>query len=88
MFAHVLFFIKLYVNAFISDGSVQTKKRKRRTTVTGEVNEIAVLAAVHQNPQISTRQLHRDSEFPKIVFAEYCIVINITISHFTASRTS
>ncbi|XP_025152432.1 uncharacterized protein LOC112588099 [Harpegnathos saltator] len=41
------------VTAFISDGSVQTKKRKRRTTVTGEVNEIAVLAAVHHNPQMS-----------------------------------
>lgn len=54
------FFYKV-VNDFTSDGSVQTKKRKRRTTVTGEANEIAVLAAVHQNPQVSTRQLHRDS---------------------------
>ncbi|XP_025161978.1 uncharacterized protein LOC112590248 [Harpegnathos saltator] len=46
------FFYKV-VTAFISDGSVQTKKRKRRTTVTGEVNEIAMLAAVHHNPQMS-----------------------------------
>ncbi|XP_025157393.1 uncharacterized protein LOC112589225 [Harpegnathos saltator] len=46
------FFYKV-VTAFISDGSVQTKKRKRRTTVIGEVNEIAVLAAVHHNPQMS-----------------------------------
>lgn len=59
MFAHVLFF--KVANAFIFYDSVQTKKRKRRTTVTGEANEIAVLAAVHQNPQVSTRQLHRDS---------------------------
>lgn len=54
------FFYKV-VNAFTSDGSVQPKKRKRRTTVTGEDNEIAVLAAVHQNPQVSIRQLHADS---------------------------
>lgn len=59
MFVHVFFFYKV-VNAFISDDSVQTKKRKRRT-VTREANEIAVLAVVHQNPQVSTRQLHRDS---------------------------
>ncbi|XP_025156115.1 uncharacterized protein LOC112588954 [Harpegnathos saltator] len=45
------FFYKA-VTGFISDSSVQTKKRKRRT-VTGEVNEIAVLAAVHHNPQMS-----------------------------------
>lgn len=42
------FFYKV-VNAFISDGSIQTKKRKRRTTITGGANEIAVLAAVYQN---------------------------------------
>ncbi|XP_025157425.1 uncharacterized protein LOC112589228 [Harpegnathos saltator] len=46
-------FLYKVVTAFISYGSVQTKKRKRRTTVTGEVNEIAVLAAVHHNPQMS-----------------------------------
>jgi len=53
------FFYKV-VNAFHSDGSVQIKKRKRKLTVTGEANEVAVLAAVHQNPRVSTRQLHRD----------------------------
>jgi hypothetical protein len=54
------FFYKV-VNAFRSDGSVQTKKRKRRNTVTGEHNEVAILAAVQQNPQVSIRQLHADS---------------------------
>ncbi|XP_025152923.1 uncharacterized protein LOC112588194 [Harpegnathos saltator] len=49
----LMFIFYKVVTAFISDGSVQTKKRKRRTTVTGEVNEIAVLAAVHHNPQMS-----------------------------------
>lgn len=54
------FFYKV-VNTFMSHGSVQPKKRKRRNTVTGEPNEIAVLAAVQENPHVSTRQLHRES---------------------------
>lgn len=54
------FFYKV-VTSFLSDGSVQTKNRIRRRTATGPANEVAVLAAINLNPQVSTRQLHRDS---------------------------
>lgn len=53
------FFYKV-VQSFKSDGSVQLKKRKRRNTVTGEANEINVIAAVQHNPHVSTREIHRD----------------------------
>ena len=48
------FFYK-FVSAFRSDDSVQTQMKKQRTIVAGEANEIAVLAAVQQNPDVSTR---------------------------------
>lgn len=49
------------VRNFITDGSVQPKKRKRQVTVTGVDKEIAILAAVTHDPHVSTRQLSRDS---------------------------
>lgn len=49
------------IKQFITDGNVQPKKRTRRATVTGENNEIAVLAAVAHNPHVSTREIVRDS---------------------------
>jgi hypothetical protein len=49
------------VKQFTTDGSVQPKKRTRRTAVTDENNEIAVLAAVAHNPHNSTREIARDS---------------------------
>ncbi|XP_026826676.1 uncharacterized protein LOC113562216 [Ooceraea biroi] len=48
------------VKQFTTEGSVQPKKRKRRATVTGENNEIAVLAAVANNRHVSTREIARD----------------------------
>lgn len=49
------------IQQFTQEGSVQTKKRKRRRTIAGENNEVAVLAAVAYNPHISTRQISRES---------------------------
>lgn len=49
------------ITKFTTDGSVQPKKKTRTTTVTGENNEIAVLAAVANNPHVSTREIARDS---------------------------
>lgn len=59
-FDHVLHFIILS-KQFTTDGSVQPQKKSRRRTVTGENNEIAVLAAVANNLHVSTREIARDS---------------------------
>lgn len=48
------------IKQFTTDGSVQPRKRTRQATVTGENNEIAVLAAVADNPHVSTREIARD----------------------------
>lgn len=42
------------VNQFTTEGSVKPKKRTCRATVTGENNQIAVLAAMNYNPRVST----------------------------------
>lgn len=49
------------VKTFSNEGNVHKHKRKRQTTVTGDNNEIAVLAAVAHNPYISSRNISRDS---------------------------
>lgn len=46
---------------FSETGSVAMKKRHRMRTVTGENSEIAVLATVADNLQVSSRQIERDS---------------------------
>ncbi|KAJ8975086.1 hypothetical protein NQ317_011038 [Molorchus minor] len=48
------------VHQFSEDGSIQPRKRQRRRTVTGEVNEIAVLATVNMTPHTSSRALSFD----------------------------
>jgi len=48
------------VKLFSETGSVAMKKRHRMRTVTGENSEIAVLAVVADNPQVSSRQIERD----------------------------
>ncbi|KAJ8914489.1 hypothetical protein NQ315_002761 [Exocentrus adspersus] len=53
------------VKEFTENGTVQPKKRTRRVTVTGENNEIAVLAAVAVNPHASSRRIARDSGISK-----------------------
>lgn len=49
------------VNGFRENGNVASTKRTRRATVTGEDNEIGVLAAVAHNPHVSSRAISRDS---------------------------
>ena len=48
------------VHQFSEEGSVQPKKRQRRRTVTGEENEITVLASIANTPQVSSRALSHD----------------------------
>lgn len=48
------------VNQFRTTGSVEPRKRTRRVTVTGEENQIAVLAAVALDPHAGTRGISRD----------------------------
>lgn len=45
------------VNQFTTEGSVKPKKRTCRATVTGENNQIAVLAAINYNPRVSIREI-------------------------------
>ena len=49
------------VNRFITEGSVQEKKRVGENTATGLDNEVAVIAAVNVNPHVSTREISHDS---------------------------
>lgn len=49
------------VGDFTQNGSVQPKKRKRQATVNNEANQIAVLAAIALNPEVSSRSIARDS---------------------------
>ncbi|GLV38513.1 hypothetical protein CBL_05131, partial [Carabus blaptoides fortunei] len=60
------------VKKFTTDGSIQPKKRTRRTAVTDENNTIALLAAVAHNPHNSTLdgQMYRDileNELPTLL---------------------
>lgn len=49
------------IQSFRTNGTVKSEKRHRIRHVANEDNQIAVLAAVDQNPHVSTRDIARDS---------------------------
>lgn len=53
------------IKQFSEDGSVQPKKHARKRTATTEDHEIVVLAAVHNDPHVSSRTLADDAGMSK-----------------------